>query len=212
MGKKYQNLVYAFAAVFMAASVFALTGCGSAEHTDSQADIEEMSVDLEVQQEMPIAGTDDDTVKIQEAGPEQGDAAELNVNRKTAAEYEAEDRARRAALEERVKEVDGISEEKAIEIAEKALETDLGEKGKELELSIDETYGWRSDLCVADWSEIKAEDKGAIAYSVGFNNAKEGMDVNDLVNYCCVVNAADGSILEAYTVMGWDNTVYYEHE
>lgn len=167
MEKKYQKIVNAFAAVFMFVSVFALTGCGSAEHTDSQKDIEEMSVDLEVQQETPIAGTDDDAAKTQEAGQEQGEAADFNANRKTAAEYEAEDRARRAALEEQVK--------------------------------------------AADWSEIKAEDKGAIAYSVGFNNAKEGMDVNDLVNYCCVVNAADGSILEAYTVMGWDNTVYYEH-
>lgn len=206
--KKYVTVVVA---VLYCAVIFSITGCGKAENMDSQKNIEEMSVDLEVQQEMPIAGTDDDTAKIQEAGLEQGEAVELNANRKTAAEYEAEDRARRAALEERVKAADGISEEKAIEIAEEALETDLGEKGKELELTVDETYGWRSDLCVADWSEIKAEDKGAIAYSVGFNNAKGGMDMNDLVNYCCVVNAADGSILEAYTVMGWDNTVYYDH-
>jgi len=207
--KKYVNVVVA---VLYCTAIFSITGCGSAEHTDPQTDIEEMSVDLEVQQETPIAGTDDDAAKTQEAGQEQGEAADLNVNRKTAAEYEAEDRARRAALEEQVKAADGISEEKAIEIAEKALETDLGEKGKELELTVDEIYGWRSDLCVADWSEIKAEDKGAIAYSVGFNNAKEGMEVNELLNYNCVVNAVDGSILEAYTIQGLgDNTVYYEH-
>ena len=65
----------------------------------------------------------------------------LNMNRKTAAEYEAEDRAERAMLEEKVRAANGISEKEAIEIARKALETDLGEKGKEMELIIDETYG-----------------------------------------------------------------------
>lgn len=135
----------------------------------------------------------------------------FNTNRKTAAEYEAEDRAKRAMLEEKVKAANGISEEEAIEIAMKAMETDLGGKGKQLELVIDETYGWSSDLCVADWSEIKEKDKGTIAYSIIFNNAKDGMDLNDLLNYNCVVNAADGSILEAYTIQGLDNVVYYEH-
>lgn len=135
----------------------------------------------------------------------------LNTNRKTAAEYEAEDRAKRAMLEEKVKEVNGISEKEAIEIARKAMETDLGDKGKKLELIIDETYGWSSDLCVADWTEIEEEDKGAIAYCIGFNNAKDGMDLEDLINYNCVVSAADGSILEAYMIQGLDNTVYYEH-
>lgn len=207
--KKHVNVVVA---VLYCTAIFSITGCGSAERTDPQTDIEEMSVDLEVQQETPIAGADDDAAKIQEAGQEQGEAADLNVNRKTAAEYEAEDRARRAALEERVKAADGISEEKAIEIAKKALEIDLGDRGKELELVIDEAYGWSSDLCVADWSEIKEKDRGAIAYSVGFTNAKEGMEVDELLNYNCVVNAVDGSILEAYTIQGLgDNTVYYEH-
>ena len=136
----------------------------------------------------------------------------LNMNGKTAAEYEAEDRAERAMLEEKVRAANGISEKEAIEIARKALETGLGEKAKEMELIIDETYGWSSDLCVADWSEIKEKDKGAVVYSIGFNNAKDGMDlINDLLNYNCVVNAADGRILEAYTVQGWDHTVYYEH-
>ncbi len=135
----------------------------------------------------------------------------LNTNRKTQAEYEAEDRAKRAKLEEKVKAAGGISEEKAVEIAQKAMETDLGEKAKELKLCIN-TYGWSSDLCVADWSEIKEKDKGALAYSVGFNNVKEGMEIEDWLNYVCVVNAVDGSILEAYTIQGLgDNTVCYEH-
>ena len=38
------------------------------------------------------------------------------------------------------------------------------------------------------------------------------MEMEDLLNYRCVVNAVDGSIIEAYTIQGLDNTVYYEHE
>lgn len=137
----------------------------------------------------------------------------LNTNRKTQAEYEAEDRAKRAELEAKVKAAGGISEEKAVEIAQKAMETDLGEKAKELKLYINKTYGWSSDLCVADWSEIKEKDKGALAYSVGFNNVKEGMEIDNSLNYWCTVNAVDGSILEAYMIQGLgDYTVYYEHE
>lgn len=135
----------------------------------------------------------------------------LNTNHKTQEEWEAQDRAERAELEAKVQAAGGISEEKAVEIAQKAMETDLGEKAKELKLYIN-TYGWSSDLCVADWSEIKEKDKGALAYSVGFNNVKEGMEIEDWLNYVCVVNAVDGSILEAYTIQGLgDNTVYYEH-
>lgn len=181
-------------------SAFSLTGCGAAENTDLQTESEEMAGDLEERQEDLQVQTDVDIVRTQET-----------ANRKTQAEYEAEDRAERAMLEEKVLAENGIDEKEAIEIAKKALETDLGEKGKELELIIDETYGWRSDLCVADWSEIKEKDRGKIAYVVGFNNAKEGMDLNDLLNYNCVVNASDGSILEAYAIQGWDNTVRYEH-
>lgn len=139
----------------------------------------------------------------------------LNANRKTQAEWDAETRAERTGLEAKVKAAGGISEEKAVEIARKAMETDLGEKAKELKLRVDETFGWSSDLCVADWSEIKEKDKdkGALAYSVGFGNTIEDeTEIEDWINYVCVVNAVDGSILEAYMIQGWgDNTVYYEH-
>lgn len=136
----------------------------------------------------------------------------LNTNRKTQAEWDEETRAERAELEAKVKAAGGISEEEAVKIAQKAMEADLGEKAKELKLSVDETFGWSSDLCVADWSEIKEKDKGALAYSVGFGNMIENAtDVEDWLNYVCVVNAVDGSILEAYTIQGWDNIVYYEH-
>lgn len=137
----------------------------------------------------------------------------LNTNRKTQAEWDAQTRAERAELEAKVQAAGGISEEKAVEIAQKAMETDLGEKAKELKLGIDEKFGWSSDLCVADWDEIKDKDKGALAYSVGFGNMIEDeKDIEDWLNYVCVVNAVDGSILEAYTIQGLgDNTTYYEH-
>lgn len=137
----------------------------------------------------------------------------LNTNRKTQAQWDAQTRAERAELEAKVKAAGGISEEKAVEIAQKAMETDLGEKAKELKLGIDEKFGWSSDLCVADWDEIKDKDKGALAYSVGFGNMIEDeTEIEDWLNYVCVVNAVDGSILEAYTIQGLgDNTVYYEH-
>lgn len=117
----------------------------------------------------------------------------------------------RAELEAKVQAAGGISEEKAVEIAQKALETDLGEKAKELKLCINAAYGWSSDLCVADCSEIKEKDKGALAYCVGFNNADKVTEIDALLNYNCTVNAVDGSILEAYTMQGRDNIVYYEH-
>lgn len=137
----------------------------------------------------------------------------LNTNQKTQAEWDALTRAERAELEAKVQAAGGISEEKAVEIAQKAMETDLGEKAKELKLGIDEKFGWSSDLCVADWDEIKDKDKGALAYSVGFGNIIEDeTEIEDWLNYVCVVNAVDGSILEAYTIQGLgDNTVYYEH-
>lgn len=136
----------------------------------------------------------------------------LNTNRKTQAQWDALTRSERAELEAKVQAAGGISEEKAVEIAQKAMEIDLGEKAKELKLGVDETFGWSSDLCVADWSEIKEKDRGALAYSVGFGNVIEDeTEIEDWLNYVCVVNAVDGSILEAYMIQGWDNTVYYEH-
>ncbi len=137
----------------------------------------------------------------------------LNTNRKTQAQWDALTRAERAELEAKVRAAGGISEEKAVEIAQKAMEIDLGEKAKELKLGVDETFGWSSDLCVADWSEIKEKDRGALAYSVGFSNVIEDeTEIEDWLNYVCVVNAVDGSILEAYTIQGLgDNTTYYEH-
>lgn len=96
----------------------------------------------------------------------------LNTNRKTQAEWDALTRAERAELEAKVKAAGGISEEKAVEIAQKAMEIDLGEKAKELKLGIDEKFGWSSDLCVADWSEIKEKDMSIMST----NSDKSGQE------------------------------------
>lgn len=198
--KKPKRKIEAVFAVLLCANILWMAGCGKTERESQQTGMEAQPIISEQQQgsmEVPSA-TDTDR---------------MQGNRKTVAEYEAEDRARRAQLEDQVKKADGISEEEAVEIARKAMEADLGEKAKELELCMDEKFGWCSDLCVADWSEIKEKDKGALAYSIGFNNVIEGeTEIEDLLNYVCTVNAVDGSILEAYTLQGWDNPpVYYEH-
>lgn len=223
--RKYHQSVKTAAAVYILAVLFALTGCaetgsdGLQNGTEAQHEsFGEKNESKEEQHGNPEAQTAVDDAQEQDAVQQAQDGgtvipASLNISRKTAAEWEEEDRARRAGFEEKVKAADGISEEEAVEIARKALAKDLGDKSKGLKLIVDETYGWSSDLCIADWSEIKEKDKGAIAYSIGFNNVEIGkeMDIEDLVNYVCVVNAVDGSILEAYTIQGLDNTVYYEH-
>ncbi|MCM1183305.1 MAG: hypothetical protein NC337_08025 [Roseburia sp.] len=136
----------------------------------------------------------------------------LGTGAKTQAEWDEITRKERAAFEEKVKAADGISEEEAVEIARKALEADLGANAKELVLTVDETFGWKSDLCVADWSEIKEKDRGTLAYCINFNNGGKVADFKELINYNCTVSAVDGSILEAYSLWGLvDNTIRYEH-
>ena len=133
-------------------------------------------------------------------------------NRKQRREWDEIARKERALFEEKVRAADGISEEEAVEIAQKALETDLGLDAKELVLTTDETFGWKSELCVADWSEIKEKDRGALAYQINFNNGEKVADFKDLINYNCTVNAVNGSILEAYSSKGLDGkAVYYGH-
>lgn len=189
MKKKSPKLVATFVVVLTLTNVFSLTGCGKTENVDSQTN-QEVQLDI-TEDEIPAVQMDENAAQAQ---------------------WDEETRAERAELEAKVKAAGGISEEEAVEIAKKAMETDLGDKAKELKLGIDETFGWSSDLCVADWSEIKEKDKGALAYSVGFNNVEDVPQIDDWLNYVCVVNAVDGSILEAYTIQGLgDNTVYYEY-
>lgn len=207
--------------VLVAANIL-LAGCGKTEGGSQQADIEKQAVADSAQMQKPSAEESpqtqepsaEESILTQEQAYEDGSRAQEEgiVSRKTQAEYDEEDLAQRAMFEEKVKEAEGISEEEAVEIAQKALAADLGGDGEELELSINERFGWKSDLCIADWSEIKEEDRGAIAYWINFNNGKKVEDFEDLVNYNCTVNAVDGHILEAYSSEGLDGKpVYYDH-
>ncbi len=145
------------------------------------------------------------------------------LNGKTQEQMDAEDLANdlaeRAMLEEKVKALGGISEEEAMEIAEKTMEADIGEKAKELKMYIDpeaESYGWKLSLWdITDWDEYK--DKGDIAYSVNFDNVEKMEKPEDFFAYSCFVNAVDGSICGAYSISGddrylsEDDIVWYEH-
>lgn len=137
----------------------------------------------------------------------------LNTNRKTQAQWDEETRAERAELEAKVKAAGGISEEEAVEIAGKAMETDLGEKAKGLKLhDAEESYGWRAELYdITDWDEYK--DKGELGYFIQFDNVEEINELDDLFAYHCVVNAIDGSICGAYSSVGLfgENDIWYEH-
>ncbi|MCM1417066.1 MAG: hypothetical protein NC430_14240, partial [bacterium] len=123
-------------------------------------------------------------------------------------------------LEEKIKAAGGISEDEAIEIARKAMEIDIGEKAKELEVRIYPdvaSNGWKLRLYdITDWDEYK--DKGDIAYSVQFGNKEEVTDPKEFCDYHCMVNAVDGSICGAYSLSGdvglywdYDDLVWYEH-
>ncbi len=126
----------------------------------------------------------------------------------------------RALLEEKVKAAGGISEDEAVEVARKAMEADIGEKAKKLEVRIYPDLaanGWKLRLYdITDWDEYK--DKGDIAYSVQFGNKEKVVDPEEFCDYHCMVNAVDGSICGAYSLSGdvglyWDidDIVWYEH-
>lgn len=202
--------------VLTAANMLLLSaGCGETESDSHQTVMEGQNQGLEGQNAADDAGAQGpgDSVQMQGQAAEESHVQDQEiVSTKTQAEYEAEKQAERAMFEKKVKEAGGISEEKAVETAQTAMETDLGRDAEEMELSIDETFGWNSELCVADWSEIKEEDRGAIVYCINFNNGKKVDDFKELVNYNCTVNAMDGSILEAYSSQGLGgDTIYYEH-
>ncbi len=144
----------------------------------------------------------------------------VNLQGWTQEKIDEAERRDRALLEEKVKAAGGISEDEAIEIARRAMEADIGEKAKELEVCIYPeltSNGWKLRLWdITDWDEYK--DKGDIAYSVYFGNKEDVVDPKDFFNYNCFVNAVDGSICGAYSISGdvglyWDvdDFVWYEH-
>ena len=118
----------------------------------------------------------------------------------------------RAIREEKIKAAGGISEDEAIEIARKAMETDIGETAKELEVVIS------SDYTKNGRKLYLFEDDGVEYYSVHFANKEEVIDPEDFCNYNCKVNAVDGSIYEANSISGdvglywdYDDFIWYEH-
>lgn len=118
----------------------------------------------------------------------------------------------RAIREEKIKAAGDISEDEAIEIARKAMETDIGETAKELEVVIS------SDYTKNGRKLYLFEDDGVVYYSVHFANKEEVIDPEDFCNYNCKVNAVDGSIYEANSISGdvglywdYDDFIWYEH-
>lgn len=89
----------------------------------------------------------------------------------------------------------GISVDEAVEIAEKQLRAELGEKADELELM---TYSDGSPgVCLLDAldyseTEFKSESKAGVIYDVGFGNP------NTHAVYGYIIDAVDGSILYTY--------------
>lgn len=227
-------------AVLFAAGVFSLAGCGRTGDDSKKADTAVQHEIPETEPESMGAQTDAATAKMQ--GGEEGSAAraysdgEAGGAARAYSDKEKEhvadskvwtqemvdeaDRKDRAIREEKIKASGGgISEEEAIEIARKAMETDMGEKAKELEVCIYPevmSFGWKLRLYdITDWEEYKG--KGEVAYSVEFNNAgsmENPEDFEDYITYQCMVNAVDGSICGAYS-LGWDldidKIVWYEH-
>lgn len=100
-----------------------------------------------------------------------------------------------ARLEKAVQDANGISRDKAVEIAKKQLITDLGDKADELELMTynDGTPGV-SLLDASDYSEaaFASESKAGVIYDVGFGNP----DTHAVYGY--LIDAVDGSILYTY--------------
>lgn len=136
----------------------------------------------------------------------------ITSNHKTQEDYDAEDRAEKSRLEEKVRLENGISGEQAVEIAKEAMETDIGDRGAKLELHVDGD-GW--DLCdITDWTEYN--NRGEIAYFIQFDNTNspDVKELSDMASYHCVINALDGSILDAYEFLpgdNWDVPISYKH-
>ena len=104
-----------------------------------------------------------------------------------AQEARAEKEAEEKQWQERIQAAGGISEEEAIEIAKKQMETELGERaeGKEILKYRD---GSAAVLKLDISEESRYEHKGDVAYYVIFTD--------DHSTYYCTIDAVDGSVLE----------------
>lgn len=110
-----------------------------------------------------------------------------------AQEARAESQEKEARLKKIWQDADGISEDEAIQIAEKQLKADLGEAADGLELR---TYGDGSHTTLtddADFSEaLGIESKAGMIYDVGFENP----ETHEIYSY--LIDAVDGSILYTF--------------
>ena len=104
-----------------------------------------------------------------------------------AQEARAEKEAEEKQWQEKIQAAGGISEEEAIEIAKKQMETELGERaeGKEILKYRD---GSAAVLKLDISEESRYEHKGDVAYYVIFTD--------DHSTYYCTIDAVDGSVLE----------------
>lgn len=209
--KNFKGFVRPVLAALFAVGVLSLTGCGRTGDSSEQVDTAVQYEISEAEPKSTEAQTDVDTAQIQET---------VNSQDWTREKIDEAERRDRAVLEEKVRALGGISEDEAIEFARKAMEADIGEKAKELEVCIYPDLaanGWKLRLFdITDWDEYK--DRGDIAYSVQFGNKEDVADPKDFFNYNCFVNAVDGSICGAYSLSGdlgayWDidDFIWYEH-
>lgn len=233
MMKEYKKFVRTILMFLFAWGVFSLTGCGQIDDDIGQMDttvqyqiLEAGPNSTEVQSDVGTAQTQDNAQEQDEgmrsimSAYSDREKEAVNSQGWTQEKIDKADRRDRAVLEEKVKAAGGISEDEAIEIARKAMEADIGEKAKELEVRIYPdvaSNGWKLRLYdITDWDEYK--DKGDIAYSVQFGNKEEVTDPKEFCDYHCMVNAVDGSICGAYSLSGdvglywdYDDFVWYEH-
>lgn len=109
-----------------------------------------------------------------------------------AQEARAEKEAEEKQWRERIEALGGISEEEAIEIARKQMESDLGERAEGYEI-----LKYRDGSAAVFKDDISGqtdyEHKSDMAYTVHFDNPD-----NHSEYYECIIDAVDGSILKTY--------------
>ena len=107
----------------------------------------------------------------------------------------AESQEKEARLKKTLQDAGGMSEDEAVEIAEKQLENDLGGAVDGLELMTDELGRSACLLDALDYSEVafERESKVGVIYDVSFGNP----DNHAVYGY--IIDAVDGSILYTYT-------------
>lgn len=108
-------------------------------------------------------------------------------------EEKAACREKEARLKKIVQDANGISEEEAIEIAEKQFKTDLGDAADEMELMTDRSGSGADLMDLADFAEaMDLESKAGVVYDVGFGNPKTHC------TYGYFIDAVDGSVLHTW--------------